>query len=131
MVWCLEYPISTLNQNSKHFIINLTLISGLLTEATSAGGAILRSSNRIMRKELGAGIIISRRNLSPRVPNHNKQRQRFSNSDLRFVWLRIDYRQVLMQTILSLGIRNMQISLLVKELSALKFVSPCIIIQFK
>lgn len=72
MVWCLEYPISTLNQNSKHFIINLTLISGLLTEATSAGGAILRSSNRIIKKELGTGIIISSRNLSPRVLTASK-----------------------------------------------------------
>jgi hypothetical protein len=72
MVWCLECPISTLNQNLKHFIINLTLISGLLTEATSAGGAILRRSNRIIRKELGAGIVISSRNLTPRVLTASK-----------------------------------------------------------
>jgi len=72
MVWCLEYPISTLNQNSKYFIINLTLISGLLTEAISAGGAIFRSNNRIIRKELSTGVIISSRNLSPRVLTASK-----------------------------------------------------------
>jgi hypothetical protein len=75
VVWCLEYPISTLNQSSKHFIINLTLISGLLTEGTSAGGAILRSSNRIIRKELSTGTIISSRNLSPRVLTASKSQQ--------------------------------------------------------
>jgi len=79
VVWCLEYPISILIQNSKHFIINLTLISRLLTEATSAGGAILRSSNRIIRKELGTGIIISSGNLSPRVTTASKSQHATSS----------------------------------------------------